>query len=79
MAISDYKLKYGNPRDHIHEKIYHKCGLCHQVSIFLISFYLQVDFQEILLDSDEIAHHLKKFHEITHKNYNSKYGEVKQP
>ena len=37
--------------------VYSRCGLCQQA---------------VLLDSDDIAHHLKKCHSITHKEYNSK-------
>jgi len=39
------------------EKVYHRCGICQQA---------------VLLDSDDIAFHLKKLHDITHKDYNSK-------
>jgi len=63
MSISDYKETHGNHRTQIIEKIFHKCGLCQQA---------------ILLDSDDIAHHLKKSHEITHKDYNSKYMTLKK-
>ena len=43
-------------------KIYHKCGLC---------------LKTLLLDSDEIAGHLKSNHSITHKNYNAQYMTIK--
>ena len=49
---------YGNHRDFIAEKMYHKCGICDTT---------------VLLDSDDIAHHLRKYHSITHKNYNEKF------
>jgi len=58
VSIADYRLKYGDPKTKLIEKIYHKCGLCNE---------------QILLDSDEIAKHLVKSHEITHRDYNSKY------
>merc|ERR1719187_760041 len=58
MSIADYKEKYGNHRTQIIDEIYHECGLCAEA---------------ILLDSDDIAHHLKKCHQITHKDYNSRF------
>ena len=31
IAIKEYKEKYGNPKEHIVEEIFHECGLCHEV------------------------------------------------
>ena len=77
MSIADYKEKHGNHRNQIIEKIFHKCGLCQQVQLFVINYFLipnqnDLYLQDILLDSDDIAHHLKKCHQITHKDYNSR-------
>ena len=58
IPIDEYKKVHGNHRDMITEKVYHKCGIC---------------FGTILLDSDDIAHHLKKHHSISHKKYNEKH------
>ena len=58
VPIEEYKAVYGNHRTMIKEKVYHKCGICAAT---------------ILLDSDEISHHLKKNHSISHKNYNEEY------
>jgi len=58
MSIAEYKEKYGNHRTQMIEEVYHECGLCKEA---------------ILLDSDDIAHHLKKCHQITHKDYNSRF------
>ena len=58
ITIEDYTKQYGNPKDSILEKIYHRCGLCARA---------------ILLNSDDIAFHLRKFHKISHKEYNAIY------
>ena len=56
--ITAYKEKYGELKDQIMKKTFHRCGLC--------SFLL-------LLDSDEIAKHLKRSHKVSHKEYNDKF------
>ena len=58
VTIDEYKRQYGNHRDMITEKVYHKCGIC---------------FETVLLDSDDINGHLKRYHSISHKNYNAEY------
>ena len=58
LPIEDYRKRYGNPKDNILEIIYHKCGIC---------------ARPILLNSDDIAFHLRRFHKISHKEYNAKY------
>ena len=58
VTIDEYKKVYGNHRNNIIEKVYHKCAICQKT---------------VLLDSDEISHHLKRNHAITHKNYNAEY------
>lgn len=63
MSIGDYKDKFGNHRTQMIEKVYHRCGICQQA---------------VLLDSDDIAFHLKKLHDITHKDYNSKFMILKK-
>ena len=76
MSISDYKEKFGNHRTQIIEKIYHECGLCHQVheEIYNTFYIINISIMKaILLDSDDIAFHLKKNHNITHKDYNAKF------
>ena len=58
MTITEYKEKFGANLE-IVEKVLHRCGICQDL---------------ILLDSDRIAHHLKKpGHNISHKNYAAKY------
>ena len=58
VPIEEYKKVYGNHRNNIIEKVFHNCGIC---------------LKTVLLDSDEISHHLKKNHSITHKSYNEEY------
>ena len=58
VPIDEYKKVYGNHRNAIIEKVYHKCGIC---------------MNTVLLDSDEIAHHLRSNHSLSHKNYNAEY------
>ena len=58
VPIEEYKKVYGNHRNNIIEKVFHKCGIC---------------LKTVLLDSDEMSHHLKKNHSISHKNYNADY------
>ena len=36
MSIAEYKDKYGNHRTQIIERIFHSCGLCNQVSIYIL-------------------------------------------
>ena len=62
VPIEEYKRVYGNHRDMITEKVYHKCGIC---------------FATVLLDSDDISHHVKKHHSITHKTYNAEFMATK--
>jgi hypothetical protein len=62
VTIVEYKKVYGNQRNNIIEKVYHKCAICQK---------------NVLLDSDEISHHLKKNHSISHKNYNAEYMIIK--
>ena len=58
MTITEYKEKFGAHLEMV-EKVLHRCGICEDL---------------ILLDSDHIAHHLKKpGHNITHKNYSARY------
>ena len=62
MNIADYKSKFGVLKDAIIKKVFHKCGICQQ---------------DVLLDSDEIATHLKRCHQITHRNYNEQFMQIK--
>ena len=62
LGISDYKQIYGNLRANLVEAVYHKCSLCSQV---------------FLLNGDTIATHAKK-HQITHKEYNSRFIVLKK-
>lgn len=38
LSIADYKDRYGNHRTQIIERIFHRCGLCDQVSIYLFTY-----------------------------------------
>ena len=58
VTIDEYKKRYGNHRDMVTKRVYHKCAICSAT---------------ILLDSDDIGGHLKKNHSISHKNYNAEY------
>ena len=62
MVITDYKNKYDQHHYDLIELILHKCGICEEY---------------VLLDSDEVAKHLKMKtpvnHDITHGNYNAKF------
>ena len=58
LTIEEYRQEYGDHRDKIIEKVYHKCGICLAI---------------ILLDSDDVAKHLRRHHSITHRRYNEEY------
>jgi len=62
MNIADYKRKFGVLKDAIIEAVFHKCGICQQ---------------DVLLDSDEIATHLKRCHQITHRRYNEQFMQIR--
>ena len=58
LTITEYKSLYGSYLTPV-ENNYHQCGICGNL---------------VLLDSDNIAKHLKiKGHDITHKKYNETY------
>ena len=57
MTVKEYKEQFGNYRDQIVRKVYHKCGVC---------------TDEMLLDADTIHLHVRR-HEITLKEYNAKF------
>ena len=63
VCINEYKKSYGEPKNNIIQKVYHKFGLC---------------FKIILFDSDEISSHLKRYNKIYHKDYNEKYMKAKE-
>ena len=59
MPVNDYKKIYGEPKNHIVEKVYHRCGLCAKL---------------VLFDSDIISGHLRACHkEFTHSEYNARF------
>ena len=59
LLLTEYKGIYGDHKETILKKIYHKCGLCKEV---------------LLLDVLEISVHLKRSkHEISHKEYNARF------
>ena len=68
MIITDYKKEYNQHYYDLIELILHKCGICEEY---------------VLLDSDEIAKHLKMKtpvnHDITHGNYNAKFMKLAGP
>ena len=68
MVITDYKNKYGQHHYDLIELILHKCEICEEY---------------VLLDSDEVAKHLKSKtpvnHDITHGNYNAKFMKLNGP
>ena len=68
MVITDYKKEYNQHYYDLIELILHKCGICEEY---------------VLLDSDEIAKHLKMKtpvnHDITHGNYNAKFMKLAGP
>ena len=61
LSISDYKARHGNHRERVIARVLHRCGLCGE---------------DVQLDSDDIAHHLKRSHDISHKDYNSRWVDV---
>ena len=63
VSINEYKKSFGEPKNNLIQKVYHKCGLC---------------FKIILFDSDEISSHLKGQHKISHKDYNQNYMKVRE-
>ena len=68
MVITEYKNTYNQHYYDLIELIMHKCGICGEY---------------VLLDSDEIAKHLKMRspvnHDITHGNYNAKFMKLVGP
>ena len=59
LLLKEYKNIYGDHKNIIARKVFHKCGICNET---------------LLLDVDEIAAHLKRRkHNITHKNYNERF------
>jgi len=63
LSISDYKARHGNHRERVIARVLHRCGLCGE---------------DVQLDSDDIAHHLKRSHDISHKDYNSRFMTLKR-
>ena len=57
MSIGEYKQRFGKILLLV-EEIFHECKIC---------------FQDVYLDSDDIARHLKTKHTITHGEYNQKH------
>ena len=58
MTIREYKNKFGNHRKQIVNVVYHKCALC---------------CAEIILDADSIDKHVRRHHQTSLKDYNSRY------
>ena len=58
MTIKEYKKLYGNPRTQITKPVFHKCGLC---------------TEELLLDANIIAKHVKKCHQMEFNAYSIKF------
>ena len=62
MTIAVYRERFGQLADHMVEKVYHKCGVCHKI---------------LLLDADLIYHHARRTHGLSYKDYTSKYMTLK--
>jgi len=58
LSISDYKRKFGDPRTHVVDPVYHKCGLCGVL---------------ILLDGDSLASHCNGMHKMVLSAYSSQF------
>ena len=63
LSISLYQAKYGNIKNNMTSVVWHKCKLCPE---------------EILLDSDEIHRHATSRHQISLKEYSSRYTKSAQ-
>ena len=58
ITLTEYKELYGNPRKQIIKLVYHKCALCKNTFLF---------------DPSKMYKHLKKNHQMSYKQYSTKY------
>ena len=62
MSIAVYRERFGQLADHMEEKVFHKCKICHKI---------------LLLDSDIIYHHARRTHGLMFKEYTARYMTLK--